>query len=144
MRKICANPECSIHHPKNATNRRDDTWKAEQEKRRRDEAIATMAGLRVLAAIAEAVPVRLMKRDLLVTVERLLLLLDERRLEIIGLGRGIRAKKEENIGAMLSTFAKKADEGTLRRLLIEATVLLLFGEVSQRNSAHRSGADLPN
>ena len=67
---------------------------------------------------------RLLKRDLLFTVERLLPLFDERRLEIIGRGRGIRAKKEENIGAMLSTFAKKADEGTLGRLLIEATVLL--------------------
>ena len=124
VRKVCANPECSIHHPKNATNRRDEAWKAEQEKRRREEAIATTAGLRVLAAIAEAVPVRLLKRDLPFTVEQLLPLLDERRLEIIGQGRGIRAKKEENIAKLLSAFAKKADEGTLGRLLIETAVLL--------------------
>ena len=124
VRKVCANLECSIHYPKNATNRRDEVWKAEQEKRRRDEAIATTAGLRVLAAIAEAVPVRLLKRDLLFTVERVLPLLDERRLEIIGRGRGIRAKKEENIGKLLSAFAKKADESTLGRLLIETAVLL--------------------
>ena len=124
VRKVCANPECSIHHLKNATNRRDEAWKAEQEKRRREEAVATTAGLRVLAAITEAVPVRLLKRDLLFTVERLLPLLDQRRLEIIGRGRGIRAKKEENIGGLLFAFVKKADEGTLGRLLIEAAVLL--------------------
>lgn len=124
VRKVCANPDCTIHHPKKTGNSRDESWKAEQEKCRREETIAATAGLRVLAAIAQAVPVRLLKRDLLFTIERLLPLLDERRLEIIGRGRGIRAKKEENIGAMLSVFAKKADEGTLGRLLIEAAVLL--------------------
>ena len=50
--------------------------------------------------------------------------MDERRLEIIGRGRGIRAKKEESIGALLLGFAKKADESTLGRLLIETAVLL--------------------
>ena len=121
---MCANPECPIHNPKNTTSRHDQTWKAEQEKRRRDEAVAATAGLRVLAAIREAVPVRLLKRDLLFTVERLLPLLDDRRLEIIGRGWGIRAKKDENIGALLTAFAKKTDEGKLGRLLIETAVLL--------------------
>ena len=39
--------------------------KAAQEKQRREEAHAQATGLRVLKAIGEAVPVRLMKRDLL-------------------------------------------------------------------------------
>ena len=61
----------------------DTAIKAEQEKRRREEAIAQVTGLRVLGAITEAVPVRLMKRDLLFVVERLSAILDERRLAII-------------------------------------------------------------
>ncbi len=50
-------------------------------------------GIRVLAAIADAVPVRLMKRDLLFVTERLAGLVEERRLEIIARQHGI---KREN------------------------------------------------
>jgi ParB family chromosome partitioning protein len=49
----------------------DAKWKAEQEKQRKEAAIANTTGIRILAAITAAVPVRLMKRDLLFVVERL-------------------------------------------------------------------------
>ena len=52
----------------------------EQEKQRKEQAIANTTGIRILAAISAAVPVRLMKRDLLFVVERLAALLDENRL----------------------------------------------------------------
>lgn len=39
-------------------------------------------GIRVLSAIGEAVPVRLMKRDLLFVAENLVVLIDEGRLAI--------------------------------------------------------------
>lgn len=65
LTKVCANPECPVHHPKKQRQVTDDpAFKAEQEKRRREEAIANATGLRVLAAIGDAVPVRLMRRDL--------------------------------------------------------------------------------
>ena len=68
IHKVCANPACPVHHPKkaNSASTNDAQFKAEQEKRRREEAIANATGLRVLSAIGAAVPVRLMKRDLLV------------------------------------------------------------------------------
>lgn len=50
---------------------------------RREEAMAQATGLRVLKANGEAVPVRMMKRDLLFAVERLAALLDERRLAVL-------------------------------------------------------------
>jgi ParB family chromosome partitioning protein len=42
MHKVCANPTCPIHHPKkaNSAGASDAQFKAEQEKRRREEAIA--------------------------------------------------------------------------------------------------------
>lgn len=43
---------------------RDEKWKAEKEKQSRAQAIANATGLRVLSAVCDAVPVRLMKRDL--------------------------------------------------------------------------------
>ena len=62
----------------------DASFKAEQEKRRREEALINATGLRVLQPIAATVPVRLMKRNLLVVAEQLLPLLDEKRLKMIG------------------------------------------------------------
>ena len=83
LRTICANPECAIHHVRKQKPATDAAFKAEREKRRREEAIAQATGLRVLKATSDAVPVRLMKRDLLFVAERLAAVLDERRLAII-------------------------------------------------------------
>jgi ParB family chromosome partitioning protein len=61
----------------------DDTkWKTEQEKQRREAAIATTTDIRILAAISSAVPVRLMKRDHFFGAERFASLLDEDRLAV--------------------------------------------------------------
>jgi ParB family transcriptional regulator, chromosome partitioning protein len=71
LRKVCTEPTCPVHHPKKQTPKADARFKAEHEKQRREEAMAQTSGLRVLKAIGDAVPVRLMKRDLLFVVERL-------------------------------------------------------------------------
>jgi ParB family chromosome partitioning protein len=71
LRKVCTEPSCPVHHPKAQKSPDDAKWKAEQEKQRKDAAIANTTGIRILAAITAAVPVRLMKRDLLFVVERL-------------------------------------------------------------------------
>ena len=94
--KICANPACSIHHPKKAygASANDAQFKAEQEKRRREEAIANTTGLPVLFAISAAVPVRLMKRDLLFVAECMVNLLDENRAAIVAKQHVIKKTKE--------------------------------------------------
>jgi len=51
--------------------------------RRREEALVNATGIRVLQSIVAAVPVWLMKRDLLFVAEQLLRLLDEKRLEMV-------------------------------------------------------------
>jgi hypothetical protein len=57
LKRICQNPECPVHHPKRQQQRNhaDAAFKAEQEKRRREEAIAQTTGMRVLKAIGDAV-----------------------------------------------------------------------------------------
>ena len=125
VRKVCANAACPIHHPPKANKRTDEHWKAEQEKQRREQAIANTTGLRVLAAITEAVPVRLMKRDLLFVVEKLVGLLDEARLEALARQHGVRQKRDEGgVGKTLAAFVRRADEGTLSRLLVETVILM--------------------
>jgi len=125
-KKVCANPECPIHHPKRQQRTQGDAaFKAEQEKRRREEALAQATGLRVLRAIGEAVPVRLMKRDLFFVAGRLTAMLDERRIAVLIRQHGMgKAKEGEAPARVLAAFLPKADEGKLGRILVEAVILL--------------------
>ena len=125
IHRVCANLSCPVHHPKQQTSHNDEKYKVEQEKQRKEQAIANTTGLRVLAAIGGAVPVRLMKRDLLFVIEKLVGTLDESRVEILARQHGIRQKRDD--GGMAKTFAaflRRADEGTLSRLLVESSILL--------------------
>jgi ParB family chromosome partitioning protein len=125
IHKVCANPSCPVHHPKQQTNRNDEKWKAEQEKQRKEQAIANATGLRVLTAIGSAVPVRLMKRDLLFIIEKLVGTLDESRVETLARQHGIRQKRDDGgVAKTLAVFLHRADEGTLSRLLVESSILL--------------------
>jgi ParB family transcriptional regulator, chromosome partitioning protein len=127
LRKVCTEPTCPVHRPKSRsqTVADDAKWKAEHEKQRREQAIANATGLRVLAAVSAAVPVRLMKRDLLFILERLVNVLDENRLEMLARQHGIRQKRDDGgIGKTLAAYIRRADEGTLSRLLVETTILL--------------------
>jgi len=136
VHKVCANSACPIHHPKKASNANasDARFKAEQAKRSREEAIANATGLRVLVAISEAVPVRLMKRDLLFVAERMVNLLDENRAAILARQHGIKKTKEnESIAKLFAAFLRRSDESTLGRAVVEAVILLMAsrGNASQ-------------
>jgi ParB family transcriptional regulator, chromosome partitioning protein len=136
IHKVCTNLSCPVHHPKkaNSTSANDAQWKAEQEKRRREEAIANSTGLRVLAAISAAVPVRLIRRDLLFVAERLVNLLDENRAAILAKQHGIKkAKENESIGKLFTAFLRRADESTLGRVVVASVVLLA---ASRGNASH--------
>ncbi|HEV2486059.1 MAG TPA: ParB/RepB/Spo0J family partition protein [Terracidiphilus sp.] len=125
IQKVCANPTCPVHHPKRSTRRDDTKWKTEQEKQRNEQAIANAVGLRVLSAIGSAVPVRLMKRDLLSVIERLLFLMDENRVEMLARQHGIRQRRDDGgVKKTFTAFVRRADEGTLSRLVVESSILL--------------------
>jgi ParB family transcriptional regulator, chromosome partitioning protein len=126
VHKVCANLSCPVHHRKPQPQKAADEakWKAEQEKQRKEQAIANTTGLRILAAVSAAVSVRLMKRDLLFILERLVTLLDERRLEVLARQHGIRQKRDDGgIAKTFGAFLRRADEGTLSRLLVETAIL---------------------
>ncbi len=132
MHKVCANPDCPIHHPKKQPTKADASFKAQQEKERREAAIANTIGIRTLAAITAAVPVRLMKRDLLFVVERLASLLDDNRLAIVARQRGIkRAKDSDSIEKLFAVYLRRAEESVLGSLLVEIVIL----HTATRNNA---------
>jgi len=125
IHKVCANPSCPVHHPKQQTSRNDEKWKAEQDKHRKEQAIANTTGLRVLDAIGSAIPVRLLKRDLLFILEKLVGIMDENRVQMLARQHGIRQKRDDGgIGKTFAAFLRRADEGTLSRLLVESSILL--------------------
>jgi ParB family chromosome partitioning protein len=142
LRKVCTEPTCPVHHPKKQTPKADASFKAEQEKRRREEALANATGIRVLQSIVAAVPVRLMKRDLLFIAEQLLPLLDEKRLEMVARNRSIKAKEGESVAKLLTAFLRKADEGTVGKLIIEAVILLTARTQSDGGKTLRAAAQV--
>jgi ParB family transcriptional regulator, chromosome partitioning protein len=130
MRRVCVNPDCPIHHAKkrqkpSQPNRADAKFHAEQEKRRREEALAQATGLRVLKAIGDAVPVRLMKRDLLFVVSRLAAMLDERKVAVLIRQHGMgKSRDGEAPAKLLAAFLPRAEESKLGRILVETVIVL--------------------
>jgi len=143
IHKVCANLDCPIHHARKQRPATDAAFKAEQEKRRREEAIAQATGLRVLKATSDAVPVRLMKRDLLFVTESLAAALDERRLAIIFRLHGIgKANGAGDAPAKLfASFLRKADESTLGRVLVAITILQAAHSSNESAKALREAAE---
>jgi len=143
LRTICANPECTIHHARKQKPATNAAFKAEQDKRRREEAIAQSTGLRVLKATSDAVPVRLMKRDLLFVAERLAAVLDERRLAVIlrlhSIGKANGAG--DTPAKLLTSFLRKADESTIGRVLVAIAVLQSAHNPNESAKALREAAE---
>jgi ParB family transcriptional regulator, chromosome partitioning protein len=125
IHRVCTNPTCPVHHPKQLVSRDDMQQKSEQEKQRKEQAIANTTGIRVLTAIGAAVPVRLLKRDLLCIIERLLSVMDDNRVEMLARQHGIRKKRDDGgVKKSFAAFVRRVDEGTLSRLLVESSILL--------------------
>jgi ParB family transcriptional regulator, chromosome partitioning protein len=140
VRKVCTQPDCPVHHPKKQPSKADASFKAEQDKRHREEALANATGLRVLQTIVAAVPVRLMKRDLLFVAEQLLPLLDEKRVEMVARNQGIRAKEGESAAKLLTAFLRKAEEGAIGKLIVEAVILLSASRQADGGKVLRAAA----
>jgi ParB family chromosome partitioning protein len=118
----------------------DASFKAEQEKRRREEALANATGIRVLQSIVAAVPVRLMKRDLIFIAEQLLPLLDEKRLEMVARNRSIKAKEGDAVAKLLTAFIRKTDESTIGKLIVGTVILLSARSQSDGGKVLRAAA----
>ena len=140
VRKVCTQPHCPVHHPKKQPSKADASFKAEQDKRRREEALANATGLRVLQTIVAAVPVRLMKRDLLFIAEQMLPLLDDKRVEMVARNQSIRAKEGEYAAKLLAAFLRKADEGAIGKLIVEAVILLSASKQADGGKVLRAAA----
>jgi len=119
MRRVCAEADCPIHHPKKQSTKADASFKAEQGKSRREQSLAIATGMRVLQTIVAAVPVRLMKRDFLFIAEQMLPLLDDKRLEMVARKLGIANTRMKDFHDLYSLSRLFSFEG---QILSEAIV----------------------
>jgi ParB family chromosome partitioning protein len=142
LRKVCTEADCTIHHPKKQPTKADASFKAEQDKSRREQALANATGMRVLQTIVAAVPVRLMKRDLLFVAEQMLPLLDDKRQEMVARNRGIKPKDGESAPKLLTAFVRKADESALGKLIVETVILLSARTQSDGGKVLRAAAQV--
>jgi ParB family transcriptional regulator, chromosome partitioning protein len=99
------------------------------------------AHIRVLKAIGDAVPVRLMKRDLLFVLTQTSPLLGEWQLQTLARQHGIRKDRETDmLDKLFAAFLRRADEGTLSRLLVEVSVVLASGRSNGGNALREAAA----
>jgi ParB family chromosome partitioning protein len=128
VHRVCANPACPIHHPKKQPQPQpnvDASFKAQQDKERRETAIGYTTSVRTLAAITAAVPVRLMKRDLLFVAERLTTMLNENHLTALARQHGIKpAKETDSIAKLFTAYLRRVEESKLGSVLVEVTIIL--------------------
>jgi len=125
VHKVCANPVCPVHHPKKQPHNADASYKAQQDKERREQAIGYTTSVRTLAAITSAVPVRLMKRDLLFVAERLTTLLNESHLTALARQHGVKpAKESDSIAKLFTAYLRRVEEGKLGSVVVELTIIL--------------------
>jgi ParB family chromosome partitioning protein len=94
-----------------------------------------------LKAIGEAVPVRLMKRDLLFVLMQTYPLLGEWQFQTLARQHGIRKDHESNVlDKLFAAFLRRTDEGTLSRLLVEVSVVLASGRSNGTNALREAAA----
>jgi ParB family transcriptional regulator, chromosome partitioning protein len=87
--------------------------------------MANTTSIRIFEAIAEAVPVRLMKRDLLFIAERLVSLIDENRLVAVARQHGIKkAKDNDSIGKLFAAYLRRTEESVLGSVLVQLTLVM--------------------
>jgi ParB family chromosome partitioning protein len=126
VHRVCANPACPIHHPKKQQQpNADASFKAQQDKERREQVIGYTTSVRMLAAITAAVPVRLMKRDLLFVAERLTAMLNENHLIALARQHGIKPAKEgDSTPKLFTAYLRRVEESKLGSVVVELTIIL--------------------
>jgi ParB family transcriptional regulator, chromosome partitioning protein len=142
VQRVCANPACPIHHPKKQQPNVDASFKAQQDKERREQAIGYTTSVRTLAAITAAVPVRLMKRDLLFVAERLTAMLNDNHLIALARQHGIKPAKEgDSIPKLFTAYMRRVEESKLGSVVVELTIILAAAR-GNSNAVLRDAATL--
>ena len=126
LRKVCTEPDCPVHHPKKRPSHNTDEakWKGEQEKQRKEHAIANATGIRVLEAITRSRTGAVEDARPAVCRGAAGVIAGRNRLAVVARQHGIKkAKDSDSIAKLFAAYLRRAEESALGGLLVEITVL---------------------
>jgi ParB family transcriptional regulator, chromosome partitioning protein len=131
--KVCADPNCKIHHRDKPSPQQLQRDRALERKRIEKEKIAITARHRILAAILERVSVPMKKADLLTVSQHVLTSVPYNRLPLLAKRHQVEIEKAKAtpVELMLEQISHYG-ESDLSRLLLEISLL---------ESAYRNGGD---
>jgi ParB family chromosome partitioning protein len=133
--KVCADPNCRVHHPNTPSPQQVAKERAEERKRIEKEKLAITTRHRVLATILQRVSAPLKKADLLAVAHYLIGHLSYSQVPALAKRHKVEAKKDSaSAQELLAKQVGTYDEAELCKLLLEISLL---DSAYQRSTASR-------
>ena len=120
--KVCADPNCRVHHPNTPSPQQIERERAEERRRIEKEKLAITTRHRVLAAVLQRVSASLKKADLLMVAEHLICSLSHHQIPALAKRHKIDSKNP-SAQEILAKQVAKYDEAELSKLLLEISLL---------------------
>jgi ParB family chromosome partitioning protein len=136
--KVCADPNCRVHHPNTPSPQQVAKERAEERRRIEKDKLAITVRLRVLATILQRVSAPLKKADLLTVAHYLIGRLSYNQIPAVAKRHKIEVKKDSDSGQeLLAKHVERYDESELCKLLLE---ICLLDSAYQRSGSGRHDA----
>lgn len=122
--KVCADPNCRVHHPDRPTPQKQERERAEERKRIEQDKLAITIRHRILAAVLTKVATPLKKADLLQLAQYVVAHLPYAQVQTVAKRHKVETEKSST--ALESLLAKRIasyDETGLCRVLLEVSLL---------------------
>jgi len=133
--KVCADPNCRVHHPNTPSPQQVAKERADDRKRIEREKVAITVRHRVLATILQRVSAPLKKADLLAVAHYLISRLSYNQILAVAKRHKVEVKKDsDSAQELLAKQVENYDESELCKLLLEISLL---DSAYQRSSAGR-------
>ena len=122
--KVCADPNCRVHHPNTPCPQQVAKERADERKRIEKEKLAITVRHRVLATILQRVSAPLKKADLLTVAHYLISRLSYNQIPAVAKRHKVEVKKDSDSGQeLLAKQVGNYDEAELCRVLLEISLL---------------------
>lgn len=136
--KVCADPNCRVHHPNTPSPQHVAKERADERKRIEKEKLAITVRHRVLATILQRVSAPLKKADLLTVAHYLISRLSYNQIPVVAKRHKVEVKKDSDSGQeLLAKQVVNYDEPELSKLLLEISLL---DSAYQRGTTSRADA----
>jgi ParB family transcriptional regulator, chromosome partitioning protein len=121
--KVCADPNCRVHHPNTPSPQQIERERAEERRRIEKEKVAITTRHRILAAVLQRVSAPLKKADLLTVAENMIRGLSHSQVPVLAKRHKVEANASASEQELLAKQVSKCDEAGISKLLLEISLL---------------------